>query len=378
MTFPVARIALCSLLTTFVVAQSASATAAAPTRRAPQRHEVVAAHAAWCAANYAQLHRAARELQRAVQTLVAAPDEPKLTAARAAWIAARRHYGRTECLRFHDGPIEPLEPLLNAWPVDEAWIDHIVADAETFPLLDATVLQLANERGGEANISTGWHAIEYLLWGKDLRADGPGERPASDFTAAAPHGERRARYLRAVTELLVEHCAALEQAWAPDADNYRRRFVAEVDASLRRMLVGATVLSAFELGGERLVVAYETHDQEQEHSCFSDTTLQDFEANQSGLVELLRGAPGAEHTSLLGLVHALDPALARLLGARLDDTLRCLRAIPAPFDQALLAADGSPAHRAIGAAVAALEEQTDALLLVGQRLGFELPLQPGG
>lgn len=374
MTFSATRIALCSSLATLAVAQAATDPAV------PARRAIVAAHAAWCADAYTTLHRSARELQRAVHALVEAPDEAQLTAARAAWTAARKHYGRTECLRFHDGPIEPLEPLLNAWPVDEAYIDHLVEDAAAFPLLDATVLELANERGGEANISTGWHAIEYLLWGKDLRADGPGERPARDFAAADDYGARRARYLSVVTDLLVTHCAELERAWAPDADNYRRRFVADGDASLRRMLVGATVLSAFELGGERIVVAYETRDQEQEHSCFSDTTLQDFEANQTGLIDMLRGPPRGDGApqGLVTLVRALDPKLAELLEQRLAETLRCLRAIPAPFDQTLLAADESPARRALGAAVAALEEQTDVLLLVGQRLGFELPLQPGG
>ena len=65
--------------------------------------------------------------------------------------------------------------------------------------------------GVESNVATGYHAIEFLLWGQDLNGhgDGAGNRPASDFaTGAACTGgncDRRGAYLRAATELLVSH-----------------------------------------------------------------------------------------------------------------------------------------------------------------------------
>ena len=59
-----------------------------------------------------------------------------------------------------------------------------------FPEITAEALTAANEEGGETNISTGWHAIEFLLWGQDLSATGPGARPATDYTTA-PNAERR-------------------------------------------------------------------------------------------------------------------------------------------------------------------------------------------
>ena len=36
-------------------------------------------------------------------------------------------------------------------------------------------LAAQNERGGEENIATGWHAIEFLLWGQDTNRQRPGQ-----------------------------------------------------------------------------------------------------------------------------------------------------------------------------------------------------------
>jgi putative iron-regulated protein len=347
--------------------------------------DVVAAHAAWCHATYDRCVHDAEQLVARIDALLADPTFDTLTAARRAWLTARDVYCRTEVLRFHDGPIEPIEPCLNAWPIDEAWIDYvagqpnagIVNDPVHYPALTAAVLQLANERGGEANVTMGWHAIEFLLWGQDHAADGPGQRPATDFVVGeGKHADRRGAYLRAVARQLLADLRTLRTAWAPDTANYRRTFVAEPDASVRRMLVGAVVLTAFELAGERLTVALETRDQEQEHSCFADSTSADLAANQRGIVEVLRGDAAARRPGVIALLRARDEALAARLDAALTRTTAAIAAIPAPFDRAFLGEDDAPGRRAIRAAIAALEHQADTLLLVGKAFGHDLPLAP--
>src|SRR5918995_1126150 len=123
--------------------------------------------------------------------------------------------------------------LVSAGPSDEAYIDYvdgdptagIVNDPETYPTIDAELVTSLNEQGGETNISTGWHAIEFLLWGQDLSAGGPGGRPVTDYTTA-DNSDRRATYLTVVSDLLIEHLTGLVDAWAPDADNYRAEFTA--------------------------------------------------------------------------------------------------------------------------------------------------------
>lgn len=357
---------------------------------------VVRHHAAWCHHLYKDVEQRAKGLQVAVEALIRTPTKESLQAAKNAWLHARQAYGQTEALRFHDGPIEPLEPLLNAWPVDEAYIDYvagrpncgIIQSPEQFPSLAGAVLELANERGGEANICVGWHAIEFVLWGQDLQVDGPGERPVTDFQKGkGRYAARRCEFLRAVTLLLVGHLHELTAAWQPGRDNYRRKFCADVPASVRRILIGVTVMTAFELGGERLTVAFDTRDQEQEHSCFSDATWHDFVANQIGIEHIVFGASIPDRSAPSGvrkgpgLIDLLPPGereLSQSLRRALIKTRKALQAMPQPFDQGVLAADGSAPRKAIAAAITSLEQQTEVLLILGKQLGHDLPLAPGG
>lgn len=351
------------------------------------RTDVVRGYAHGCHALYSRCLQEAKLLQSAVAALLAKPDATTLTAARTAWATARRVYGETEALRYYDGPIEPLEPLLNAWPIDEAFLDYvegqpnagIVNDPQHFPQLGATALVLANERGGEANVSVGWHAIEFLLWGQDLSTTGPGNRPASDYQpGVGPNAVRRREYLTVVTDLLVRQLGELQAAWAPNTANYRRAFEADPATAIRRMLTGTIVLTAFELTGERLAVAYETQDQEQEHSCFSDTTGADLEANQRGIEAICTGGPDAAFgPGLLALLQPTQPAAAADLRTKLATATARLRAIPQPFDQAIRGDDTAPGRLAIKAALQALEDQAESIAIAGRLLGHELPLHPG-
>ena len=223
-------------------------------------------------------------MARVIQEFLAAPSEETLATARAAWLEARGDYGLTEALRYSGGPIDDAdgpEPLLNSWPLDEAYIDYvegargvgIVQRVEEIPEITREVLLGLNQAGGEENVATGWHAIEFLLWGQDLDVNGPGRRPASDYTTA-PHAARRARYLELATALLVEHLEGLVREWEPDQPgNYREEFLALAPArAIERMVTGVGELGRGELAGERMLVAYETRSQEDERFLLLRTT----------------------------------------------------------------------------------------------------------
>ncbi len=175
---------------------------------------VVSHYAALVAATYEDTAAAATELQQAIAAFLAAPSADGLAAARKAWLVAREWYGQTEAFRFYGGPIDDdkgPEGRLNSWPLDEAYIDYVRgkpgAGIVNDPRVAITKASLArlNERGGEENISAGWHAIEFLLWGQDRSETGPGDRPFTDYVdRAAPHAARRRQYLQVVTELLLD------------------------------------------------------------------------------------------------------------------------------------------------------------------------------
>ena len=265
----------------------------------------------------------AESMDQAIDAFIASPGEDTLAAAKSAWLDARYDYGITEVFRFYGGPIDDeetgTEGLINAWPLDEAYIDYvegasdvgIVNDPATYPTIDTATITAANEEGGEANISTGWHAIEFLLWGQDLDTEGPGVRPASDYTEAA-NADRRATYLAVASDLLLTHLQELVDAWAPDADNYRAEFVAlDTEEALTNIITGMGELTLGELAGERMTVAYEERSQEDEHSCFSDNTTDDYLANIEGIEAVAQGSYGSvSGVGIIELVAASDQALA--------------------------------------------------------------------
>ena len=207
------------------------------------------------------------------------------------------------------------------------------------------IVNAMNEKGGEENIATGWHAIEFMLWGQDLSETGPGNRSFEDFVdGKALNADRRRQYLNVVTELLVDDLSGLVKAWAPGAkNNYRARFEKGGNESLRKMFVSMGSLSRGELAGERLEVALASQDQEDEHSCFSDNTHRDAVTNAKGIENVWLGryvrADGGtlQGPSLRDLVNAKDAALAEKTSKQIRTSVEAAEAIPAPFDRAIAA-----------------------------------------
>jgi putative iron-regulated protein len=297
-------------------------------------------------------------------------------------------YGRTEVFRFGGGPIDTrqggVETFLNAWPVDEEYIEPadpslksgIIRDSARYPSVAGAVVRLHNQRGGETNVCTGWHAIEFMLWGRDLSETGPGTRAASDFLdASSPHAARRREYLLEITDMLCEDLVRLEKAWAADSDNHRKRFVAEPERSMRSIITGPSLLVGFEMTGERLAVPLETRDQEEEHSCFSDTTHIDFTSNIKGVDAVLRGRGGP---GVIEVVRAVDPARAATLEAALAAAYKAVHEMPVPFDTAIRAAEGSAQRTKMQAALETLETLGEEIALAGRALGWSLPTEPTG
>lgn len=345
---------------------------------------VLAHYADLVHAGYADSTMMARRLQVSVDAFLAAPGAHALTQARSAWLAARDWYGQTEAFRFYGGPIDGEqgpEGRINAWPMDEAYVDGVAGRAEagiindrSVPIDSATLIAL-NEREGEENIATGWHAIEFLLWGQDLSADGPGQRAWTDFVdGQAANADRRRQYLKVITDLLVADLSSLERAWAPAARNYRAGFVKDA-GSLAKLFSGIGILSRAELAGERIEVALDSQSQEDEHSCFSDNTHRDIVANALGIENVWRGefqrADGSHLSgpSLRALVAARNKAAAEKVDRRLAATMLAAKAIPAPFDQAILV--GSAGRPKVEATVLALKAQTEALVEAARVLGIK-------
>lgn len=329
---------------------------------------VSTAYADGVLAAYDAAIESATSMERAIEAFLTDPTEDSLQGAREAWVAARDDYGPTEAFRFYNGPIDDddgPEGQINAWPMDEAYVDYvegdreagIINDAQGFPEITAQALREANEEGGETNVSTGWHAIEFLLWGQDLSDDGPGDRPVSDYTSSQT-ADRRSTYLRVTTGQLLEDLAAVRDEWAVDGGEYRATFLSDPDQALENILRGMGALNVSELAGERMAVALETQDQEDEHSCFSDNTNADVVNNIKGVRMVYTAEfPGVSGPSIQDLLAKTDAELAGTLLAEIDATLADAEAFPATFETMIAGEPGSPENEAIAGVVTALEDQ---------------------
>lgn len=284
-------------------------------------------------------------LRDALYQFIDTPSVMTQEMAKNAWKEARESYGHTEAFRFYNGPIdqdEGPEGLLNSWPLDEGYIDYVAGAPERgiinniteFPEITKELLISLNELDGEKNISTGYHAIEFLLWGQDFYTDGPGQRSYTDYTTA-PNADRRKAYLKVVADLLVDDLAWLENAWQPQMNNYRQEFESLKDTlALKKILSGAIFMAGDELSGERMYVAYDTQGQEDEHSCFSDMTHMDIIWNYEGIENVIRAS------KILELPGVKGTKIAQKIEDRLVSLPLLLKSIPVPFDQAITNEEG--------------------------------------
>ncbi|MCB1214509.1 MAG: hypothetical protein KDK66_03420 [Deltaproteobacteria bacterium] len=283
-----------------------------------QLEAVVQNYADLVLANYQDSYDEALNLEESVNLLLEFQNEENFNQTKTAWLAAREPYGQSEVYRFYNGPIDDPdtgpESLLNAWPLDEAYIDYVEGDAnagiinslETAPIIDAATLISLNEgQGVESNVSVGYHAVEFLLWGQDLNTS-PGEagqRSYLDYFSegAAPNPDRRKAYLNVATDLIPSQLEMLVHAWDEEGNNYREEFLAQDSLSaIQNILIGMGTLAVGELPSERIEVALLTGSQEDEHSCFSDNTHRDITLNLQGILNVWQGTYTRIDGSIVG------------------------------------------------------------------------------
>lgn len=318
--------------------------------------------------NYADIARAgyedslalAQKLNTAVDALLAAPTDTSLAAAKAAWLAARVPYQQTEAFRFGNPSVDEWEGKVNAWPLDEGLIDYVSTDLganDENPFSTANIIanpeltvagasidaseitpelleNLHEIEGIEANVATGYHAIEFLLWGQDLSGTdhGAGQRPVTDFDTENCTGgncDRRAAYLKAATDLLVLDLRDAVANWSEGGQG-RSDAIADANRGIVMAFTGLGSLSYGELAGERMKLGLLLNDPEEEQDCFSDNTHNSHYFDGLGIRNVYTGryvrVDGSviEGPSLYDLVKEKDETLANNLLGDMDRTMIAL------------------------------------------------------
>ncbi len=381
---------------------------------AVEQAEVVATYADIAAATYGDSLTSARTLQTAVETLITNPSEETHAAAKAAWLAARAPYLQSEVFRFGNPIVDDWEGKVNAWPLDEGFIDYVdagyggaaaenafaglnVIATPKFTLsgaeVDATAITseliantLQEAEGIEANVASGYHAIEFLLWGQDLNgtATGAGARSFTDYAIGAlctgGNCDRRAAYLQSATALLVSDLEYIVAAWGEDGEA-RKAVTSDPAAGISAMLTGMGSLSYGELAGERMKLGLMLNDPEEEQDCFSDNTHNSHFYDGLGVQNVYFGrykrmdGTMLQGASLAELVAAKDASLNAQLIAEIGSTMMALGAIRSAaesgfaYDQ-MLATGNAEGEALIMGGVNALVTQTASIERVVTALGI--------
>lgn len=357
------------------------------------KKQVIENYAKIVYANYEDALEDAQDLEEAINEFTAAPSQASFTAAKDAWKEARESYGTTEAFRFANGPIDDAdgpEGLINSWPLDESYIDYvegglpgdtnIINNEDLVPAITKEVLVAMNQDGDEVSVSTGYHAIEFLLWGQDLDAPSEntaGQRPYTDFAdgGTAANQDRRRTYLKVCADLLTDHLSELVAEWAPGGA-YRTTFLAlPENEALKNIYTGIATLATAELAIERMDVALLGEDQEDEHSCFSDNTHRDIRLNLQGIVNVYTGHyDDIDGPSLADLVAQNGSAAATLAFTETATSLtaaqQTMNATQIPFDAAISGGPTSVEGAKVATAIDALGEFGSNLIAGATAIGI--------
>jgi len=390
---------------TLLMASALTLLVAMPAAAQTDPKAVLAHYSDVARATYEDSLTTAKALDTAIDAFLAKPTTETLDAAKAAWKAARIPYQQSEAFRFGNPIVDDWEGRVNAWPLDEGLIDYV--DSSYGTESDDNTLYTANvianksieidgkavdatnitpeflsgtlqEAGGiEANVATGYHAIEFLLWGQDLNGTkaGAGNRPASDFDTANCTGgncDRRAAYLAAASDLMVKDLEEMVANWGPDGAARKNLVDNDPKAGLTAILTGLGSLSYGELAGERMKLGLLLHDPEEEHDCFSDNTTSSHLNDSIGIRNVYTGTykrvdgSTLEGPSVSALVKEADAAVDVELSAKLDMTVAMMEALAKraaggeAYDQ-MIGEGNDEGNKAVQAAIDSLVDQTKSI-----------------
>ncbi|MEM7193687.1 MAG: imelysin family protein [Pseudomonadota bacterium] len=373
--------------------------------------------------NYANIAQAgyedslalANSLNGAIDALLATPNDANMEAARQAWRDARVPYMQTEVYRFGNVIVDDWEGKVNAWPLDEGLLDYVdtgsygtESDENVFyaanlvanstmdfsgQTIDASTItktlleeQLQEADGNEANVATGYHAVEFLLWGQDLNGNGPGagNRPATDYDASnCTNGncDRRAEVLKTATDLLVDDLTWMAAQWA-EGGAARSALMADTTAGINTILTGMGSLSYGELAGERMKLGLILHDPEEEHDCFADNTHFSHYYDAKGIQNVFEGSytrtsgEVVQGPGVRALLSGDSAGVADELGGKIEATMQAMQVLVdnaesgQAYDQ-MIGEGNEAGNQAVQAAIDALVDQTKSIDSAVNALGLD-------
>ena len=371
----------------------------------PKVKDIVKTYADIAEAKYEDSLKTALTLKAKIDAFVKAPSAETLKAAKDSWIAARVPYQQSEAYRFGNAIVDDWEGKVNAWPLDEGLIDYVAKDygtesdendlyvanvvasksikiggkaVDTTKITKALISETLHEAGDvEANVATGYHAIEFLLWGQDLNGTkkGAGNRSHSDFdvkNCTNGNCDRRVAYLQAATDLLIDDLKWIVAQWSEKGAARTDLMKKSDNEALTVIFTGLGSLSYGELAGERMKLGLILHDPEEEHDCFSDNTHNSHFYDALGIQNVYHGTytrvdgSVVKGASVSDLVKARDAKADQELTEKLAVTITAMKAMVKraetveAYDQ-MIGEGNKEGHAVVQASIDGLTNQTKAI-----------------
>ena len=328
---------------------------------------------------YKSLADDAIELSGLCEELMKNPSQELVNKACKKWVAARAYWERSEAFLYGAAGDYNIDPHIDSWPLQKKQLDNVLQNKD---LLD----ELKEEGADAAGFASlgygllGFHAVEYIIF-----RDGQ-PRKVAEIT------EPERIYNAAVAEDLARQATRLEASWAgidkvtadkkktlEDAEllptmDYGQLIIAAGEQgnssyksqkdALVQILQGASDISD-EVGNTKITDPVNSGNVLDVESWYSWNSIEDFTDNLISVRNTYYGSlDGTVHNHSLATYMAKQhPELDKEIRSAIDNAIKTVAAMPAPFRNNLTKEATKPAIEACNA----LLEQIDAAIEAVQK-----------
>jgi len=326
---------------------------------------------------YKSLADEANELAQLCQQLRENPTQSKVQECCNKWISARKYWELSEAFLYGAAADYNIDPHIDSWPLQKSQLDNILNNSALITALDQ------DGAGADAFATLGYgllgfHAVEYVLF-----RDGAA-RSVSDIT------ERELIYNAAVAQDLANQTVRLEASWAGmnNISSAKRAQLEEYEleptfnygenmidagkagnslyktqlAAMEQILTGASDISD-EVGNTKITDPVNSGNVLDVESWYSWNSIADFTDNIRSVRNAYYGSlDGSVNTnSMADYINKVNPTLDSNVRAAIDNALKEVSTMPAPFRNHLSKSETQKAVDACNALLDALDAAIEGL-----------------
>jgi len=326
---------------------------------------------------YKSLADEANELAQLCQQLRENPTQSKVQECCNKWISARKYWELSEAFLYGAAADYNIDPHIDSWPLQKSQLDNILNNSALITALDQ------DGAGADAFATLGYgllgfHAVEYVLF-----RDGAA-RSVSDIT------ERELIYNAAVAQDLANQTVRLEASWAGmnSISSAKRAQLEEYEleptfnygenmidagkagnslyktqlAAMEQILTGASDISD-EVGNTKITDPVNSGNVLDVESWYSWNSIADFTDNIRSVRNAYYGSlDGSVNTnSMADYINKVNPTLDSNVRAAIDNALKEVSTMPAPFRNHLSKSETQKAVDACNALLDALDAAIEGL-----------------